>query len=128
MGYWKQSQNESNNKLHHEHYCNPGKEEIWKPRCQVQIKWEKTQGITASRKKEKHFRKSKKTKKQSKITGKGKKNRQRWTVQARMKSGRCCKCGLVEEEHQDGQCSKRGRIAIEAKRLFKERIEGISSF
>ena len=30
-----------------------GKEEIWKPRCQEQIKWEKTQGITASKKKAK---------------------------------------------------------------------------
>jgi hypothetical protein len=105
-----------------------GKEEIWKPRCLGQIKWERTQGITASKKREKNLGKSKKTKKQSKITGKNKKNRQRWTAQARMKSGRCCECGLVEEEHQEGQCSKRGRIAIEAKRLYKERIEGTSSF
>ena len=64
-----------------------GKEEIWKPRCQEQIKWEKTQGITASKKKDKKLRKHKKTKKHSKTTQKDKKNRQRWTVQARMKTG-----------------------------------------
>jgi hypothetical protein len=88
----------------------------------------KNTGHNSKQKERKNLAKSKKTKKQSKITGKNKKNRQRWTAQARMKSGRCCECGLVEEEHQEGQCSKRGRIAIEAKRLYKERIEGTSSF
>ena len=105
-----------------------GKEEIWKPRCQNQINWERTQGITARKKKDKKLRKPKKIKKQGKTASTNKKNRQRWTVQARMKSGGCCECGLVEEEHQGGQCSKRGRIVIEARRLFKERIEGIRGF
>jgi len=45
-----------------------------------------------------------------------------------MKSGGCYEYGLVEEKHQGEQCSKRGRIVIEARRLFKERIEGVRGF